>query len=368
MSLPIYFRKVIIGFYFLLLSFFLPSPLYAYEVVISSIDLPVPADSGLHNAKKAAEYINGTIVKPGETFSFNQVVGRRTVERGFVRGGVFSYVNGQWVTVQGLGGGICRTSTALHQAVEQADLQIIERHLHTVPVSYAPRGTDATVYWGILDYKFRNNKENPIHINMASRDNILKVRLYERLHQEAPFPITVNERLLSFSFSPLLIQNKTMVPLHSFAEQIEAQLIYLPESNLVTLQYGEQKITIDMAVSKLEKDENSIILEPAVRSLNNHIMVPLRDLIVALGGEIDWNETSRSITIYLSTPEDKSALELESESKPELEPALHFEPESASAPEEEEVEWRERDDLEQSFRLEEVFDQNGSTLFDFHEQ
>ena len=112
------------------------------------------------NLKLACEAIDGTVILPGEVFSFNDTVGERTAERGFKE--AIAYVGGE--SVPDLGGGICQVASSIYYAVLQADLETVERAPHQYKVDYVPGGMDATIYWGSHDYKFRNNTEYPIKI------------------------------------------------------------------------------------------------------------------------------------------------------------------------------------------------------------
>ena len=114
------------------------------------------------------EYINsnGSILKPGETFSFNDVVGRRTQERGFYP--AIEYVYGEKET--GFGGGVCQASTTLYQAAVRSGLTIVERKQHSERVNYTQPGKDATVYLSEyrggkkIDLKLRNDTDGPVYI------------------------------------------------------------------------------------------------------------------------------------------------------------------------------------------------------------
>lgn len=112
------------------------------------------------NAQRAAELIQGTVIQPNETFSFNKVVGSRTVSRGFTEGKII--VGNRYEP--GVGGGVCRTSTALHQAARQAGLKINEVHRHSLPIGYAQRGQDAAVWYNTKDLKITNTKDYPVKI------------------------------------------------------------------------------------------------------------------------------------------------------------------------------------------------------------
>ena len=116
--------------------------------------------SRINNIVTAMSYINGTCVRPGETFSFNDAVGQRTYERGFKKAPAYS--SGE-VTEQ-VGGGICQVSTTLFNAAVKADMEIVERHNHSLTVSYVDKGKDATVDWGNQDLRFKNNSSDNIYI------------------------------------------------------------------------------------------------------------------------------------------------------------------------------------------------------------
>lgn len=112
------------------------------------------------NIKLATNKINGTIVLPGETFSYNQTVGQRTVSAGFKSAAV--YAGGEVTT--GIGGGICQVSSTLYNAVLLANLEIVERQNHGFNTGYVPVGRDATVSWGGPDFKFKNTRNYPIRV------------------------------------------------------------------------------------------------------------------------------------------------------------------------------------------------------------
>ncbi len=130
-----------------------------------------------HNLALAAEHINTTILEPGEQFSFNDVVGQRTPENGFKKATVYLGEG----TAEDYGGGICQTSSTLYYTCILANLQIDERQNHMYTVNYMQTakgrrtvyGNDATVNWGYTDYKFSNNKEYPIRIDMWAKGGIL---------------------------------------------------------------------------------------------------------------------------------------------------------------------------------------------------
>ena len=112
------------------------------------------------NVKLSAQIINGLVLNSGETFSYNESVGKRTADRGFKPAP--AYVKGE--TVDEIGGGICQTSTTLYGAVLRSGLEIVERSNHSIPSTYCPIGQDAAVSWPNMDFKFRNNTEYPLSL------------------------------------------------------------------------------------------------------------------------------------------------------------------------------------------------------------
>ena len=124
--------------------------------------------------KLAASKINGKIVKPGEIFSFNEVVGKRTVEAGYTSAPIF--VNGQ--VEDGTGGGICQISTTLYNSVLLANLKIVERRNHNYTTSYVAAGKDATVVYGAIDFKFKNTRKYPIKIEASVGGGVATFTIY----------------------------------------------------------------------------------------------------------------------------------------------------------------------------------------------
>lgn len=126
------------------------------------------------NIRLAVKSINGTLLMPGEEFSFNESTGPRSVEEGYKEAPVI--VNGE--LVPGIGGGICQVSTTLYQAALRSDVEITARRNHGLPVGYVPLGYDATVAYDYIDFKFKNNKEYPIYIESFIEGNQVFVKIY----------------------------------------------------------------------------------------------------------------------------------------------------------------------------------------------
>lgn len=114
----------------------------------------------VNNVKLSSEAIDYTVVPVGGIFSFNEIVGPRTVARGYKPAPII--VRGEYS--EGVGGGICQTSSTLFNSVDEAGLKIVERTVHSKIVTYVPKGRDATVSWGGPDFKFKNDTNRPILI------------------------------------------------------------------------------------------------------------------------------------------------------------------------------------------------------------
>lgn len=144
------------------------------------------------NLRLAANKINGTVLMPGETFSYNKVVGRRTIAAGYKEAKI--YQDGQ--VIDGLGGGICQISTTLFNAVLYANLEIVERRNHQFVPSYVNAGRDATVVYGSQDFKFKNNRNYPIKINCSVNGGIAKFDIYG-LKENTEYNVEVTSKVTS---------------------------------------------------------------------------------------------------------------------------------------------------------------------------
>lgn len=125
------------------------------------------------NVELATRRINGTVLLPGDVFSYNGVVGSRTTANGFYNAPV--YENGK--SVDGIGGGVCQVSTTLYSAVLYADLEIVQRQNHSMTVGYVPLGQDATVVDGAIDFQFKNNTDTPVRIDASASGGTIKIAL-----------------------------------------------------------------------------------------------------------------------------------------------------------------------------------------------
>ena len=135
-----------------------------------------------NNLKLASSKINGYVLMPGEIFSYNKVVGERTVEAGFKMAGVYS--GGK--EVEGLGGGICQISSTLYNIVVKSNLEIIQRENHVFLPGYLPAGQDATVVWGAIDFKFKNTRNYPVKIVSSVSGGYVTMKMFGLKEENEP--------------------------------------------------------------------------------------------------------------------------------------------------------------------------------------
>lgn len=126
------------------------------------------------NIALAAKTINGTLLMPGDTFSYNETLGNTTLDKGYMYATVI--VNSR--PTKGVGGGVCQVSTTLYNAILHTGLLPTERKPHSRPSSYVPLGLDATIDWGNIDFKFKNTHDYPMYIASYTKNNKVYVEIY----------------------------------------------------------------------------------------------------------------------------------------------------------------------------------------------
>lgn len=126
------------------------------------------------NIELCAKTINGKLLMPGDVFSFNDIVGDTTLEKGYLDAQVI--VNNK--VENGVGGGICQVSSTLYNAILRTGIKSLERSNHTFPSTYVGIGLDATISWDYTDYKFKNTLNYPMFIECYTKDEVLYVNIY----------------------------------------------------------------------------------------------------------------------------------------------------------------------------------------------
>lgn len=127
-----------------------------------------------YNVAVSAKALSNLLIAPGEVVSFNEIVGPRSQEAGY-RSALIIIEN---EFQEGMGGGVCQVSTTLYNTILLANLEIIERKNHSLPVAYVPIGRDATVVYGALDFKFRNNTDGFLYLKTELGNGTLTIKLF----------------------------------------------------------------------------------------------------------------------------------------------------------------------------------------------
>lgn len=159
------------------------------------------------NVKLSAKLINGIVLNSGDTFSYNDSVGKRTEARGFKPAP--AYVKGE--TVDEVGGGICQTSSTLYLACLLSNMEITERYAHRYVPAYIDWGMDATVSWGGPDYKFTNNTLYPVKIVTEYSKGYLTIKLLGTNIDGIRVKMT-NEVLSKTPWETVYQEDSTMTP------------------------------------------------------------------------------------------------------------------------------------------------------------
>lgn len=154
------------------------------------------------NLQVAVNKINGVVVMPGETFSYNKTLGKRTAKAGYKDAA--GYAGGK--VVQMIGGGICQISSTLYDAVVYANLEIVERHNHAFLTSYLGAGKDATVVYGNLDFRFKNTRNYPVKIESYMQSGIVTVNIYG-IKEENEYEIEISTTILSYIPYEVIYEN-----------------------------------------------------------------------------------------------------------------------------------------------------------------
>ena len=144
------------------------------------------------NLEIACKKIDEKIVLPGETFSYNKTLGARTTKAGYKTAKV--YENG--AVVDGIGGGICQISSTLYNAVLKANMQTVERRNHQFITSYVPEGRDATVAYGVTDFKFKNTRKYAIKIKATASNGVATISIYG-IKENTEYNITFETKTIS---------------------------------------------------------------------------------------------------------------------------------------------------------------------------
>ncbi len=207
------------------------------------------------NIDIACEKINRTILEPGETFSFNKVVGERTAKSGFKE--ALIYTGGE--VDYGLGGGICQISSTLYNAVLKANLDIVERKNHSMTVSYLPVGQDASVSYGSVDFKFTNSRSYPIKIVATANTGVITISILGVL-EEQEYVVTLETEILETTDYKTTYEYSSSIPIGKEKLKQVGKKGYKCSTYKI-LSLGEKEISRTLLSTDTYKSQKEIILK-----------------------------------------------------------------------------------------------------------
>ena len=207
------------------------------------------------NIDIACEKINRTILEPGETFSFNKVVGERTAKSGFKE--ALIYTGGE--VDYGLGGGICQISSTLYNAVLKANLDIVERKNHSMTVSYLPVGQDASVSYGSVDFKFTNSRSYPIKIVATANTGVITISILGVL-EEQEYVVTLETEILETTDYKTTYEYSSSIPIGKEKLKQVGKKGYKCSTYKI-LSLGEKEISCTLLSTDTYKSQKEIILK-----------------------------------------------------------------------------------------------------------
>lgn len=147
---------------------------YPYEIASYTTHYDSSNTTRTSNLKASVKSINNIVVPKDCVFSFNQIVGKRTVTAGYDTAKII--VNNEFV--DGLGGGVCQVSSTIFECVLRANVEIVERSNHSLVITYTPLGGDAAVQWNTQDFQFKNTLNCNVRLSMSCGDGSLTCKLF----------------------------------------------------------------------------------------------------------------------------------------------------------------------------------------------
>lgn len=181
--------------------------MYEYRISAFTTSFATTDANRVNNLKVALDLLNGKVIMPGETFSYNSIVGGATAAQGFKPAATF--VGGR--VTREVGGGICQTVSTLYNTALLANLEIVQRKAHSLPVGYVPASRDATVYYPSIDFKFKNNRQYPIKIVTSfNKNGSLTIALYGT-KEENEYVVSISSKTLeTIKYTTQYVQDSTL--------------------------------------------------------------------------------------------------------------------------------------------------------------
>lgn len=268
-------------------------PAQAAEEMAGDYQIPLSLAASPQNASNAllaARILDGTVVQPGEDFSFNRAIGPRSARRGFIVG----LVSNKDKYTTDWGGGVCMTSSILHQAVKDAGLTVLERHNHQMASRYLPLGEDAAVSFGVEDFRFRNNTAFPVLIKAGEVDKALIISIWR---QKPDAEIKVNGFTTGNKIYVQVEEGKPIVSVRKISESIGAELSWNPDLRRALVYQGSNIIELQVDSEQAFVNGEPVLLDlpPVIRDGN--LTLPLKALADTMDFKANWDQAGQIINI-----------------------------------------------------------------------
>ncbi|HWR60218.1 MAG TPA: VanW family protein [Clostridia bacterium] len=186
-----------------------------------------------HNIKIATNSASGVLIKPGEIYSVDKIVGPRLAKNGYKEANVI--INNE--LVPGIGGGVCQVSSTMYNAALLSNMKIVERRSHSLPSSYVPMGRDATISEGYIDLKFQNTTQYPIYIHGEVKGSWVKFSIYGR-NDNPGRTVKIKTEIVKKTDPQIKIVEDPTLPVGTEVEEKKAYTGYVVRSYRIVMENG----------------------------------------------------------------------------------------------------------------------------------
>jgi vancomycin resistance protein YoaR len=197
-----------------------------------------------HNIKIAANSASHILIKPGQTFSVNEMVGPRLAKFGYKEAKVI--INNE--LVPGIGGGVCQVSSTLYNVALLSNMKIVERRSHSLPSSYVPLGRDATISENYIDFKFQNTTKYPIYLYGEVKGSWVKFSLYGR-NENPGRTVKIRTEMIKKTEPQIKIIEDPTLPEGTEVEEKKAYTGYVVKSWRVVMENGKEVSVEELPLS-----------------------------------------------------------------------------------------------------------------------
>ena len=259
------------------------------------------------NLVLACKKLNGKVIMPGETFSYNETLGPRTYAAGYRNGKI--YENGQ--VVDGLGGGICQISSTLYNAALMSDMEIVERRNHQFVTSYVNAGRDATVVYGLTDFRFKNTRTYPVRLIASAKGGVATVSVYGIKEADREYTYSFKtETVSTIPYTTKYVEDS------SLAEGKEV-VTQSGTNGLVSKTYMTKMLNGKVISTKLLSTDTYSAMQRIVKRGTSKTTSSQSSSTSTTGSGTTNESTEQSPEVTFPTPEPEEPQETEEAQKPE---------------------------------------------------